>query len=615
MDLISRYREMMKSLLPFGMAWTRDALSTLHQLLDGLSVEFSRIHERADDLLAEMEPTGTIELLSEWESVWGLPNQCTGALSTLDERRAALLAKMIHVGQQTPGFFVRVAATLGYTIVVEENIDGDPYVWRIVSGIITTPVYARAGSARAGDQIRTWGGEMLECAMRALNPAHLEVLFAYIEADVQPALESATIWDDGQTLAMVFNRALSHGSGYADSDFNLAASVSGGLSIAYLSGNGTATHLYTIDGQILNYEIVTLQFSGGSQSLVRVDDVYLEPISSMDVKNNSEQTEPLPTIETATIDETGNVLTLVFSEAMSLGASYQDSDFKLDTVSWGTDIGVTYSEGSGTDTWTFTIAKTIRAEEAVDLDYSGRTDGIEDSSGNDLSAVSDMTVFNGSTEDYSDIILWSGFDGSISGSVYTATPNDYPASHTGTVQGAPALSTLIKRVGWSALHRPSTSPLPYVQFAIPSTIPIRIGVWHYASNSYNNYPFWLRSSGNSLSYVRLFLYYSASLRLTGTLGSNITLQTVTESFPTETWRFFEMIFDPPNRKIKIFVNGELKIDYTHGSDFPTINPIDSIRIGDYNTIGPVDYSDNLIISNDITRDLYALAMLEACPRI
>jgi uncharacterized protein YmfQ (DUF2313 family) len=406
MDLISRYREMMKRLLPFGMAWTRDALSTLHQLLDGLSVEFARIHERAEDLLAEMEPSGTVELLSDWESAWGLPNQCTGALSTLDERRAALLAKMIHVGQQTPGFFVRVAATLGYTIVVEENVDGSPAVWRIVSNIITAPVYARAGSARAGDPIRTWGAEMLECAMRALNPAHLELLFAYIEAAIDPALVSATIWPDGQTLALTFNQALSQGAGYSDSDFTIAGSLLGsGIAVTYVSGSGTGAYIYTVAGTVRVGETVTLTFTGGATSLVRSDGAYLEPITAMTVLNGSEETEAPPSIVSASVNAAGNQLTIVFSEAMSQGAGYQDTDINLDGSLGGTDIGLTYVSGSGTDTWVFSIATVIRKNETVDLDYNGRPDGIEDVSGNDLSTVASMSVTNGSTEDYSDIVF------------------------------------------------------------------------------------------------------------------------------------------------------------------------------------------------------------------
>ena len=35
------------------------------------------------------------------------------------------------------------------------------------------------GQARAGDKIRTWGNEILECAILSVNPAHLTVLFAY----------------------------------------------------------------------------------------------------------------------------------------------------------------------------------------------------------------------------------------------------------------------------------------------------------------------------------------------------------------------------------------------------------------------------------------------------
>lgn len=184
MGLIDRYRNLMKKLLPPGFAFTRGTETQMDALLSGMAEEPARVHDRSGDLLFEMFPDTTTELLTEWETVWGLPDPCAGALDTLSERRAALLARMVHVGQQTPGFFIRVAATLGYTITIEENVDGSPYVWRIISNIIAEPVYARAGTARAGDPIRTWGADMLECAMRALNPAHLDLLFAYIEGAI-----------------------------------------------------------------------------------------------------------------------------------------------------------------------------------------------------------------------------------------------------------------------------------------------------------------------------------------------------------------------------------------------------------------------------------------------
>ncbi|KJS31638.1 MAG: hypothetical protein VR64_10590, partial [Desulfatitalea sp. BRH_c12] len=90
-----------------------------------------------------------------------------------------LLARVTAVGAQTPGFFIRLAASIGYTITVDENVGGDPTVWR-VNAAATTVRWARAGQSRAGERIRSWGNELLECTILEVNPAHLTVLFAYL---------------------------------------------------------------------------------------------------------------------------------------------------------------------------------------------------------------------------------------------------------------------------------------------------------------------------------------------------------------------------------------------------------------------------------------------------
>ena len=125
-----------------------------------------------------MDPSRSLEMLREWETVWGLPDPCTGALSTLQERRAALMARIMSVGGQSPGYFIRLAATLGYTITITENVGGDPTVWR-VNAPTTTVRWFRAGRSRAGEQIRSWGNDLLECGIEAAAPAHLTLLFGY----------------------------------------------------------------------------------------------------------------------------------------------------------------------------------------------------------------------------------------------------------------------------------------------------------------------------------------------------------------------------------------------------------------------------------------------------
>jgi uncharacterized protein YmfQ (DUF2313 family) len=178
MDLVERYVSHLKALLPPGAAWPREIGTNLHKFLQGLAAEPARIHERVEDFLAEADPTRAVEMLPEWETTWGLPDTCTGKLATLGERRATLLSRIVSIGDQRPGYFISLAARVGYTVTITENINGDHYVWRVNAPAVSVR-WARAGQSRAGDRIRSWGNELLECTILAANPAHLTVLFGY----------------------------------------------------------------------------------------------------------------------------------------------------------------------------------------------------------------------------------------------------------------------------------------------------------------------------------------------------------------------------------------------------------------------------------------------------
>ena len=440
------------------------------------------------------------------------------------------------------------------------------------------------------------------------TPVPLDLLYG----GAHPTVVSITIAENGTTVTIVFDLPVSIGTGGS------GGLTLNGAALTYVSGLPGNTAVFSV-AKILQGVTVTAAYVQPGDGIEQAGPgLDLLSFSGVSVVNNSETTPaPIvpPSIVFASVNAAGNQLTVVFSEAVSKGAGYQNTDINLDGSLGGTDIGLTYVSGSGTDTWVFSIATVIRLGETVDLDYNGRPAGIEDMSGNDLAAVVSMSVTNNSDEDFSDIVLWSGLDGVISGTTYTATADDYPANHTAFVQGAPAISTTIKRVGRSSLYRPNTSPLPYVEIGIPGNTPLRIGIWHYIEAEYMNYPFWLRSSGSATKVIP-YIYFGDSFKLEGVLGADITQQVYTADFAPGIWRFFELIFDPPNKKIKILMNGVKIIDYKHSTAFPTTNPINRIRLGEYDTSTvPKDYNDNLIVSMDITRDLYALALLEACPKV
>ena len=56
--------------------------------------------------------------------------------------------------------------------------DGWQFVWQ-VNAPEASIVEFDAGRSSAGEPLRSWGNELLECVINRLKPAHTYVLFAY----------------------------------------------------------------------------------------------------------------------------------------------------------------------------------------------------------------------------------------------------------------------------------------------------------------------------------------------------------------------------------------------------------------------------------------------------
>ncbi len=194
MPTAADYLEQLKTLLPPGQAFPREAGTTLHDLLDGMSIELARVDARAEALPVEANPASTNELLSDWERVVGLPDKCSGVLEqTLQGRKNALLAKLSSTGGQSPAYFIELASALGYAVTIEEyrpfragrSYAGDlltngPWVFTwLIRAPETSVITFRAGASAAGERLRTWGNDTLECKINQLKPAHTIALFAY----------------------------------------------------------------------------------------------------------------------------------------------------------------------------------------------------------------------------------------------------------------------------------------------------------------------------------------------------------------------------------------------------------------------------------------------------
>jgi hypothetical protein len=100
-----------------------------------------------------------------------------------------------------------------------------------------------------------------------------------------------------------------------------------------------------------------------------------------------------PEFVSATIN--GTAVVIDWSEPCTQGTGYTDSDFDLDMSVTGSDIGVTFDAGDGTDQWTMTAASTAVNGEDVDIYFNGAADSVEDDAGNDLAEfIPDKTVTN-----------------------------------------------------------------------------------------------------------------------------------------------------------------------------------------------------------------------------
>lgn len=190
--MAGNYAQALKDLLPPGAAWEYKR-TTLADVLDAQAKELVRIEARAAVLLKEADPGQASELLTDWERVLGLPDPCLTTTQTATQRRAAARARYTMVGGASAAFFIALAASMGYTVTIEDfpteadaiaagisyTGDGWAYTWRVnvAAGTVTVPF--QVGVSAAGDPLRSWGVEDLECTIKRYAPAHTIVLFAY----------------------------------------------------------------------------------------------------------------------------------------------------------------------------------------------------------------------------------------------------------------------------------------------------------------------------------------------------------------------------------------------------------------------------------------------------
>lgn len=186
------YARMLKALLPRGALWNLEEGSNLSRVLLALADELARIDARSEDLIREIHPPTTLELLADFERVLALPDPCLGEDQSTAQRIASVVQKITATGGQTPAYYIGIAAALGFTITitefsshdVEDDVESPIYddawnfAWQVNAPLET--VIEITVEDTVEDPLATFGNDQLECVLNELKPAHTTIIFAYL---------------------------------------------------------------------------------------------------------------------------------------------------------------------------------------------------------------------------------------------------------------------------------------------------------------------------------------------------------------------------------------------------------------------------------------------------
>lgn len=194
-QLVNRaaYLAQLKALIPPGRAWSRERGTTLGAFLEAAAHELAEIDGEAVALLLDIRPATTTELLPDWERVAGLPDNCSSLASTLVERRASLLTKIVTRLNLNPSTFEEIGLSFGVVLTVEEHdqtragtsttLNTGGGRWRHVWWV-TVPTSADVRAFDMNSDVNTPlllvdRNTELECRLQKASPAHTLLVVGY----------------------------------------------------------------------------------------------------------------------------------------------------------------------------------------------------------------------------------------------------------------------------------------------------------------------------------------------------------------------------------------------------------------------------------------------------
>ncbi|SQN91537.1 phage tail sheath protein [Escherichia coli] len=150
------------------------------------------------ELVRELDPRSTTELINRWERLCGLPDECIPAgTQTLRQRQQRLDAKVNLAGGINEDFYLAQLAALGRPDATITRYDKSTftcssactdavnapewrYYWQVNMPATTNTTWMTCGDP-CDSALRIWGDTVVECVLNKLCPSHTYVIFKYPE--------------------------------------------------------------------------------------------------------------------------------------------------------------------------------------------------------------------------------------------------------------------------------------------------------------------------------------------------------------------------------------------------------------------------------------------------
>ncbi len=191
----AHYLGQLQALMPSGAAWPRDPVHVQTRTLAALAEELARVSARFDDLSGEADVRAADELLTDWERLLGLPDDCQAGLAlSIADRRRITTQRLIEKGGQSTAYFLGLAELLGEpgcTITefrpMNCNDDcndalyspEDRFNWRLTMPHAAVNARPMNCNDDCNDPLDLSSPSLIVCPITERKPAHTNVFFAY----------------------------------------------------------------------------------------------------------------------------------------------------------------------------------------------------------------------------------------------------------------------------------------------------------------------------------------------------------------------------------------------------------------------------------------------------